>query len=427
MANSLLTINMITREAVRLWKNSNAFIQHVDMQYDDNFAKTGAKIGSSLRIRLPNDFTVRTGPAAQVQDTAEQNTTLVLATQKGVDVSFNSVDRTMSLDDFSRRVLAPMVNNLAGAVAADVMSGVDSGGTNGAGIVNYVENGVQSADGAYAALTSSPVAQTWLTAGAFLKQNSAPMDAWKAILDPVTEARTVSSLAGLFNPTPKISEQYKTGKMATDTLGFDWYMDQTVLQHTGGTYNGALTVSGANQTGLAITTNANGTGTLVVGDIVTFGTGALSTDVHLVNRITKQSTGQLRQFVVTAANLTSSATTLNIYPAIIPFGAGGVQQQYQTVDNSPINGAQINIVNPAGVTYRKNFVFAPEAVTMATADLIMPTKGVEESAREQFDGVAMRMLTAYVPGTDQLITRLDVLYGYLWVRPEWSCTVADIV
>jgi hypothetical protein len=427
MANSLLTINMITREAVRLWKNSNAFVQHVDMQYDDNFAKTGAKIGSSLRIRLPNDFTVRTGPAAQVQDTSEQSTTLVLATQKGVDVSFNSVDRTMSLDDFSRRVLAPMVNNLAGAVAADVMSGVDSGGTNGAGICNYVQNGAQSADGAYTTLNSSPVAQTWLTAGAFLHQNSAPTDAWKIILDPVTQSRTVASLAGLFNPAPKISEQYKSGKMATDTLGFDWYMDQTVVQHTGGSYNGSTTVNGANQTGLSITVNTNGSGTLVVGDIVTFGTGALTTDVHAVNKVFKTSIGQLKQFVVTAAFTGGTSTTLSIYPALIPFAAGSVQQQYQTVDNSPINAAQINLVNPASTTYRKNFAFAPEAVTMATADLIMPTKGVEESAREQFDGIAMRMLTAYIPGTDQLITRLDVLYGYLWVRPEWAVAVADIV
>jgi hypothetical protein len=427
MANSLLTINMITREAVRLWKNSNAFIQHVDSQYDDNYAKTGAKIGTSLRIRLPNDFTVRTGPAAQVQDTAEQNTTLVLATQKGVDVSFNSVDRTMSLDDFSRRVLAPMVNNLAGAVAADVMSGVDTGGTNGAGICNYVENGAAGVNQAFTSLTSSPVAQTWLTAGAFLKQNSAPMDNWKYILDPVTEARTVSSLAGLFNPAPKISEQYKTGKMASDTLGGDWYMDQTVLQHTGGSYNGLTTVNGAGQTGLAITTNANGSGTLVVGDIVSFGTGASAADVHQVNRITKQSSGQLKQFVVTTAFTGGTSTTLSIYPALIPFATGNIQQQYQTVDNSPINGGQINIVNPASTTYRKNFLFAPEAVTMATADLILPTKGVEESAREQFDGVAMRMLTAYVPGTDQLITRLDVLYGFLWIRPEWSCIVADLV
>jgi P22 coat protein - gene protein 5 len=414
MANSLLTINLITREAVRLWKNANAFIQHIDMQYDDSFAKTGAKIGSALRIRLPNDYTVRTGPAASVQDTAEQSTTLVLATQKGVDVSFNSVDRTLALDDFSRRVLAPMVNNTAGAVAADVMAGVDTGGTNGAGICNYTSN-VDSAGNLI-----SPIAQTWLQAGALLKQNSAPMDNWKFILDPLTEARTVASLTGLFNPQAKIGSQYRSGEMAADTLGGDWYMDQTVLQHTGGTYNGATTVNGANQSGLSITTNANGTGTITVGDMVTFA------GVHLVNRITKVASSQLRQFVVTAAFTAGTSTQLSIYPALIP-SSGGNQVQYQTVDVSPTNGGAISLVNPASVSYRKNFLFAPEAVTMATADLIMPTKGVEEAAREEFDGVAMRMLTAYVPGTDQLITRLDVLYGYLWVRPEWACAVADVI
>ena len=415
MANTLLTINLITREAVRLWKNANAFVQHVDMQYDDSFAKTGAKIGQSLRIRLPNDFTVRTGPAAQVQDTAEQSTTLVLATQKGVDVSFNTVDRTMSLDDFSRRVLAPMVNNLAGAVAADVMSGVDSGGTNGAGICNYVQNSDGNGN------LISPVAQTWLQAGAYLKQNSAPMDSWKFILDPITESRTVASLSGLFNPQVKISEQYESGMMAKNTLGGDWYMDQTVLQHTGGTYNGLGTVSGANQTGLSITINTNvGSGTTLIGDIVTFA------GVHMVNRITKQASSQLRQFVVTSAVTWGTTTTIGIYPALIP-AVGGNAVQYQTVDVSPANSASIVQVNPASTAYRKNFLFAPEAVTMATADLVMPTKGVEEAAREEFDGIAMRMLTAYVPGTDQLITRLDVLYGYLWVRPEWACAVADII
>ena len=411
MANALLTINMITREAVRLWKNSNAFIQHIDMQYDDNFAKTGAKIGTSLRIRLPNDFTVRTGPAANIQDTPEQSTTLVLATQKGVDVSFNTVDRTMSLDDFSRRILAPMVNNLAGAVAADVMTGVDTGGTNGAGICNYVQNSDANGN------LISPIADTWLRAGAFLKQNSAPMDAWKFILDPITEARTVSSLSGLFNPSAKISEQYRSGKMASDTLGGDWYMDQTVLQHTGGSAAGYL-VNLSGQSGLSININT-GTGTFLVGDIITFA------GVHAVNRITKQASSQLRQFVVTA-NVAGGGTSVSIYPALIP-AVGGNIVQYQTVDSSPVNGAAVTLVNPASTAYRKNFLFAPEAVIMATADLIMPTKGVEEAAREQFDGVAMRMLTAYIPGTDQLLTRLDVLYGYLWVRPEWSCAVADVV
>src|SRR5215467_6331022 len=104
------------------------------MQYDDSFAVSGAKIGSALRIRLPNDFTVATGPALQVQDTNEQSTTLVLATQKHVDVAYSMADRTLSLDDYSRRILAPMVNNLAGAVAVDIMSGSEGG------ICNIVAN-----------------------------------------------------------------------------------------------------------------------------------------------------------------------------------------------------------------------------------------------------------------------------------------------
>jgi hypothetical protein len=95
---------------------------------------------------------------------------------------------------------------------------------------------------------------------------------------------------------------------------------------------------------------------------------------------------------------------------------------------SPINGAAVNpaLSLPASSTYTKNFAYAPEAVTLATADLEMP-RNVHEAAREEFDGVSMRMVTDYFIGTDQLITRLDVLYGYLWIRPEWACIVADQV
>ena len=125
---------MITREAVRLWKNSNAFMRNLDTQYDDQYAREGAKVGSSLRIRLPVDFTVRTGQAASFQDVAEQFTTLTLATQQGVDMSFPSIDLTLSVDDFAERYVAPAVNNLAGQVAVAVMSGSEGG------VCNYVDN-----------------------------------------------------------------------------------------------------------------------------------------------------------------------------------------------------------------------------------------------------------------------------------------------
>lgn len=407
MANSLLTIDMITREAVRLWKNSNAFIQNVDMQYDDSFAVGGAKIGDSLRIRLPNDFTVATGPALQVQDTQEQSTTLVLATQKHVDVSYSTQQRTMQLDDYSRRVLAPMVNNLTGAVAVDIMSGSEGG------ICNLVAN--QDAGN----LILSPIASTYLNAGATLDLNSSPIANRKIVNSPRTEARVVAALSGLLNPAPSISRQYVTGRMY-DALGFIWMKDQTTITHTNGALaQSSATVSGANQTGLSLTVGALAAG-LNIGDIITIA------GVFAVNRITKQTTGELRQFVVTA-NVAAGSTSIPIYPAIVP-PVNGQQVQYQTVTASPANGAAVNPTNglAASTSYRKNFAYAPEAVTLATADMEIP-KGVHEAAREEFDGVAMRMVTDYFIGTDQLITRLDVLYGYLWIRPEWACVVADIV
>ena len=403
MANSLLTISMITREAVRLFQNTNAFIENIDRQYDDSFAVNGAKIGSALKIRLPNDYVVRTGAAASIQDTAEQSTTLTLATQKGVDVSFSSVDLTLSLDDYSERILAPQINNLAGAIAADIMSGAE------AGICNLVSN----VDGSSNII--SPTATTYLVADATLDLNSAQNGDRKVVNDPVTNARVVASLTGLLNPVTDISKQYRNGKMF-QALNFEWMKDQTVLKHTAGTFSAGGTVNGANQTGTTITVNAI-TGTLVVGDIVTFA------GVNAVNRVTKATTGQLRQFVVTAA-VATSGTSISIYPAITP-AVGGNTVQYQTVTASPANGAAMVLGTPAGVTYRKNFAFAPQAVTMATADLMLPNN--VQAAREQFDGISMRMVQQYNISTDQEIQRCDVLYGYLYVRPEWLVTVADAI
>lgn len=403
MSNNLLTINMITREAVRLWVNTNSFLQHIDTQYDDQFAVTGAKIGQSLRIRLPNDYTVRTGPVAQIQDTAETNTTLTIATQRGVDVSFNSNERTMSLDDYSKRILAPAVNNLVGAVAADVMSGVEGGVSNLVGNFDAAGNLLR------------PTLDTWLQAKALLSLRSAPTDNRKFILDPVSMARTVQSLTGLLNPATEISEQYRKGEVY-NAIGFDWFEDQTIIKHTTGTYVAGVspTVNGANQTGLTINITI-GASSFTVGDIITFA------GVNAVNRITKVSTGELQQFVVTSY----AGGVLGIYPAIVP-PSGGNPVQYQTVTASPANGAAINSLTLTGTVYRKNLAFIPDAVTMATADLELP-KNMQEVARERMDGISMRMITGFDIKSDQFITRLDVLYGYLWVRPEWAVVVADII
>jgi hypothetical protein len=406
---ALLTTLAITRLAVRLFKNSNNFIKNIDTQYDSMFAVEGAKIGDTLRIRLPNDYTVADGPALSAQDTNEQSTSLVVQYQRHVDTTFSAAQLSLSMQDFSERVAAPMMNNLAGNVARTVMGGVEGG------ISNFVAN----TDGTGAII--SPTAQTFLDADALLTTRSAQEMDRNVMTSPPTMARAVGTMQGLFNPQTDISRQYRTGQVY-QALNFRWFRDQTVLVHTTGTFT-AGTVNGAGQSGTTLTTNAI-TGTLKKGDIITIA------GVNSVNRVTKQDDGTLQQFVVTA-DVATAATSIPIYPAIIaPATSGpsaGADVQYQTCASSPANAAAISLVNTASEVYRKNFAYVPQAVTMATADLKLPT-GNGNAARAESDGLAIRVIrNFYNVATDQFVDRVDCLFGYLWVRPEWAVIVADTV
>lgn len=411
--NSLLTIDMITREAVRLFKNSNLFIMNMDTQYDPAFAVDGAKIGSTLRIRLPNDYVVRSGPAMQIQSTTEQFTTLTVTSQLGVDVAFTTAERTMSIDDYSEIVMAPMINNLAGKVAKTVMDDCEGN------VCNFVSN--VDANNNIIRVDS----EQYLIANAILDDQSSDPMTRRVVNDPTTDAQTTKSLQGLLNPATEVSAQFRTGMMKSG-LGYDrWFRDQTVIKHTSGTYDSTAptTVNGANQTtgtgGGNVTTNALN-GTFKKGDIITF------QGVNGVNRVTKGDQGTLKQFVVTA-DVAANAVSVPIYPGLVPAGLGGVDVQYQTVTVSPANGANILMVTKASEVYRKNLAYVQKAVTMATADLVLPRKAVEEGARAEYDGIAMRIITDYLPGSDQLATRLDVLFGQRYIRPEWLCVVANKV
>jgi hypothetical protein len=414
VANTYLTIDMITKEAVRLFKNSNLFIMNMDTQYDKQFAIDGAKIGDTLRIRLPSDFIVTDGPAMQLQDNTQQFTTLTVSSQKNVATPYTTAERTMSIDDFSELTMAPMVNALAGKVALDIMTGSEGG------VCNFVSN----VDGGGNIIT--PTSDQFLDANAILDDQGADDSDRRIVNSPKTDARTTTALQGLLNPTPEISAQFRSGKMKSGLGYARWFRDQTVITHTSGTFSAGGTVNGGGQTtgtgGGNITVNAI-TGTLKKGDIVTFA------GVNGVNRTTKQSQGTLRQFVVTA-DVANGGTSIPVYPGLIPSAtglAGGPDQQYQTVDASPINGAAMVMVTKSSEVYRKSIAYTQNAVTMATADLVLPRKAIEEGARANYNGIAMRIITDYLPNSDQLATRVDVLFGKKYIRPEWMCVVADRV
>ena len=412
MANTYLTIDMITSEAVRLFKNSNLFVMNMDTQYSNEFAVDGAKIGDTLRIRLPSDFIVTNGPAMQLQDNTQQFTRLTVSTQLNVATPYTTAERTMSIDNWNELTGTPMINNLAGKVALTVMTGSEGG------VCNFVSN----TDGGGNIIT--PTADQFLQANAILDDQGATQMDRRIVNSPTTDARTTTALQGLLNPATEISAQFRSGMMKSG-LGYDrWFRDQTVITHTSGTYANASTVNGGNQfTGTGggnIAVTALG-GTLRKGDIITFAGS------NGVNRTTKQSQGTLRQFVVTA-DCAVGAVAIPVYPGLIPsatFVAGGPDQQYQTVDASPINGAAVTMVSKASEVYRKSIAYTQKAVTMATADLVLPRRAIEEGARANYDGIAMRIITDYLPLSDQLATRVDVLFGFVYLRPEWLTVVAD--
>lgn len=393
MANSLLTPTAVTRKALMVLHQKLNFIGNINRQYDDSFAKSGAKIGDSLKIRLPNQYTVRTGATLSAQDTTETSTTLQVATQKGVDLNFTSVDLALSLDDFSNRILEPAMAVLAATMESDALS-----------MYKQVWNMV---DGDGAALAYDYVMQGRQR----LNETLTPMDSSRiALLSPLHTRKLNVDLKGLFNDSAQIAKQYREGIVGR-TGGFDFYENTLVSKHTTGTAaktTGYLS-NGATQSGAAITVDT-GTTSFLIGDVITFA------GVNAVHPETKADLGYLQQFVITA-NSGTSATSLAISPTLVATGA--LQNVTTTVaDNSAI----VKVGAGASETLDTSMVFHKDAFTFATADLTMP-QGVDFAAREVFDGISMRVVRQYDIVNDKFPCRLDVLYGYRAIRPQMACRI----
>ena len=400
MPNSLLTINMITREALRVLHQKLNFVGSINREYDSSFAKDGAKIGDTLRIRLPNQYVTRTGPTLSANtDTEERQVSLQVATQRGVDLNFQSTELTLSLDDFSSRILEPAMAQLAASIEADALT-------------MYQDVSQSNWNGGSAA-TLARVLQ-----GRKLMQDSlAPLNDRTALLNTQDNVDLVDSLKGLFQDSTNISKQYREGYMGR-TAGFDFAENTLLPRHTRGAANAAYTTSTlvavlpvTSTTPVSAITVATGTGAMNKGDVFTIG------NVFSVHPETKVSTGVPQQFVVTA-NYAGGAGSVQISPAIVM--AGGSQNVVIPTTSAT---AAITFAGTASTAVGTSLVYQKDAFTFATADLVMP-KGVDMAAREVFDGISMRIVRQYDINSDRFPCRLDVLYGYRTLRPQLACRLA---
>jgi hypothetical protein len=397
MANNILTIDMITRKSLEILENNLVITRNVNRQYDDSFAVQGAKIGSTLRIRLPDRALVSDGAALQVQDDNEQNTTLTVDSQKHIGINFTSAELTMQLDDFAERVLKPRISQLASSIDADVANSFLS-------IGNTV--------GTPGSTPSTSL--VLLQAQQKLNEAAAVMSPRYATVNPAANAGLVEGLKGLFNPTDTISKQFKNGMMGMGVLGYEEInMSQSIKQFTvgtrtatGGTTSAAVSVEGA--TTIAIT-GAGNAGTVKVGDVFTVA------DCFAVNPQTRESTGSLFQFVAVANTTLGSSGEGNI--TVAPMYSAS--EALATVNALPAISKAVTFVGASGVQYPQNLVYHKDAITFATADLLMP-QGVDMASRQVHNGISMRIVRQYDINNDRMPCRIDVLYGYSVIRPQMA-------
>lgn len=412
-SNSLLTPVQITRKALAILHNNLVFSRGVNRQYSQEFGKVGAKIGSTVNVRKPNRYYVRTGQSAAPQATSETYVPLTLNRQWGVDVAFSSAELTLSLDDFADRILSPAMARIASQIDYEGLSQfVNVYNTVGtAGTTPGTSGG--SATGLFQ--YNAPIC--YLNAGMMLDNNAAPRDnKRRVVINPAAMASSVSGLSGLYNSQQLVSEQYRAGVLG-EALGFEFAMDQNV---------NTLTVPTALSGGTPVATVTNGsatislsglgsaTGTIAAGTVFTVAT------VYGVNPENQVSTGQLQQFVVTsAATISGNAADVTVSPTPVVAGTGIANG---TISNAATSQTAAFYTGTATGSYAQNMAYHQDAFTLATADLEVPN-GVDFAARESYDGVSMRIVRAYDVSNDSFVCRLDVLGGWATLRPELACRI----
>lgn len=393
MANSYLTTKQVTREILSVLRQKLTFLRKVNMEYDDKFAVTGAKIGNSVDIRVPTRYGTRSGRIMNAGDMKDKVVTLSITDQDGIDFVYNSADLALNIDDFRARYLEQPLSDLASLIESKVL----------ARALPYASGYIANSDGKLDLKEA-------LLANKYLTDNSAPSQRYMMTNTSGT-VQVIDQLKGLFNSQQQLKMQYEDGVMGR-AAGFDWFETanaptQALGTAAVGTAAGYL-INGTGVSGSSIPVDT-GTGTIKAGQHVTFA------NVYAVNGATKQSTGQLFTAVVTA-DYAGGAGNLQISPAMTLTGPE------QNVTVLPADNSAVTILGATGQT-GVNLGFARDFLTFATVDLPLPEN--KDASRMTFDGLSLRLINDYDTANDQFLRRLDILWGSQVLRPELGVVIPN--
>lgn len=397
MANTTLTPDIIAAEAIMVLDNNLGMASRVFRGHEPEFAKTinGFKVGDTVSIRRPTDFTVRDGPTADNQDVVEGKTTIVVDKQKGIDFKFSSADLTLEINDFSERIIMPAMVQLANQVDTDLLSLYDD-------VWNWVGTPGQTVN-SFADFAKAPER---------LSEGAVPVDRRSSMLSPADHWGLVGNQTTLFQPTNQAYREGSLGRIG----GIETFESQNIQTHTNGAFggttlvdqaliDGTVTYAATKDTGVAtihIDGLTSATAAIKAGDVFTIA------NCYAVNPVTKARKSYLQQFVVTAdATAASNEVDLIVSPPPIMSGA------FQTVDvdsGTDLNDDAVTFLGTASTGYDQNLVFHRNAFAMVSVPLERPP-GAVSVTQKTHKGLSARLIPYYDGTNDISNWRFDILYG----------------
>ena len=404
MANSVLTIDVIAKEALMQLDNNLVMAKQVHRGLESEFgnAMNGYQAGTTVSIKRPTDFTVRDGASVSNQDVVEGTTSISVNKQKGVDFVFTSSELTLSISDLSERVIKPAMIQLANQVDSDLQALYSS-------VPNWVGTPGQTVN-SFTDFAKAPERMSEL---------SVPMSDRYASLSPADNWGLVGNQTGLYIQGAANSA-YRDGSLGR-IGGIETFETQNVRTHTVGVATGTPLVNGGSQNSTYATVKDTMTQSLVTDGWTNSTTGILKAGdvftiagVYAVNPVTKATLSFLKQFVVTAdadSGASTGPATLTIYPAIISSGA------FQNCSATPADNAAITVLGTGGTGYRQNLVFHKNAFALAMVPMIAPPGAVSVS-RQSYKGTSVRIIPYYTGTSDTSAWRLDILYGVKAIDPR---------
>lgn len=390
---------LIASDAAGFLSDHVQFVKSIDKEDTSVFdGKNGYKSGDTVKINVPSQFTVGTTATVTPQDVNESSVDLTVNKQRNVAISVSSTEFATDQEygRWREAFLKPAMIQLANQIERECLVQAYQATYNTVGTAG----------------STTFDTDVVLSAGQVIDESACEDYGNRfVLLNPAANRSAVNSRKGQFNDQSEVAKQYREGAMGRAD-GFTFLRNNLIATHSNGTATGALTITGAGQTGAALNITGTGTQTLTAGTVFTIA------GVFAVHPVTKSTLPKLQQFVVTApaTAVAGAYTGVAISPAIVVSGAN------QTVSAGPAAAAALTLVGVASTGYAQNLAFHKSAFRFCSVPLIMP-KGLDMVGQESKDGINVRIVQDYDVVNDRMILRADVLFGMANVRAGWAARI----